>query len=474
MENNLIHKRREINMKKTRSSRRINKISTTTDTITGRGGLALFSRYLEMIGIFDIISLKFGFIRKSSKGLPVWILFKQIFCFFFDGTSRHLTYFDQLKNDKGYAAAIETKCSQMASSHMIKRFFKIFGWWFAKHFRRVLSKLFVWRLKIIKPIEIVLYIDSMVMDNDDAQKRQGVQPTYKKKKGFHPLQIIWNGKIVDAIFRGGSKNGNFGNTVVNMVTDLVNLIRSEYSETVTIILRCDSGFFDEKNFAAFDELNIGFIASGKMYDAVKQQAGNAADACWNSYNIKEQTWSFLEFGFRCDKWKRFYRTFYTRCLYEGSQMLLDFARPDNVILTNIGINDKVLANCTPQRRQYWLTPEAIINSYHQCGADELSHRGLKDFGFEQLPFKRFGQNSAFYYCMLISFFLFETFKEDVTAELIPITSYATYVRRKIVDIAAKIVEKGRTITLKLSQSAMQALKFDLLWANCQNPPPIRV
>ena len=88
-------------MKKARSSRRINKIGTTTDTITGRGGLALFSRYLEMIGIFDIISLKFGFIRKSSKGLPVWILFKQIFCFFFDGTSRHLTYFDQLKKVNG-------------------------------------------------------------------------------------------------------------------------------------------------------------------------------------------------------------------------------------------------------------------------------------------------------------------------------------------------------------------------------------
>ena len=474
MENNLTHKRREITMKKARSSRRINKIGTTTDTITGRGGLALFSRYLETTGILDILNSKFGFVRKSSKGLPVWILFKQIFCFFLDGTSRHLTYFDQLKKDKGYAASIETKPSQMASSHIIKRFFMIFGWWFTKQFRWVLHKLFVWRLKTMRPNEIVLYIDSMVMDNDDAQKRQGVQPTYKKKKGFHPLQIIWNNKIVDAIFRGGSKSGNFGNTVANMVTDLVNLIHSEYSENVTIILRCDSGFFDEKNFATFNELNIGFIGSGKMYEAVKQHAGNAADSDWNSYNIKEQTWSFLEFGFRCNKWKRFYRTFYTRCLYEGKQMLLDFARPDNVILTNIGINDKVLENCTPQRRQHWLTPEAIINSYHQCGADELSHRGLKDFGFEQLPFKRFGPNSAFYYCMLIAFFLFETFKEDVTSEVIPIRSYATSVRRKIVDIAAKIVDKSRTITLKLSRSAMQALKFNLLWANCQNTPPIMV
>ena len=128
----------------------------------------------------------------------------------------------------------------------------------------------------------------------------------------------------------------------------------------------------------------------------------------------------------------------------------------------------------PQRRQHWLTSEAIINSYHQCGADELCHRGLKNFGFEQLPFKRFGPNLAFYYCMLISFFLFETFKEDVTGNVIPVTSYATSVRRKIVEIAAKIVKKGHTITLKLSQSVMQSIKFELLWANCQNPPPFLV
>jgi hypothetical protein len=32
-------------------------------TITGRGGLALFSRYLEMIGIFDILNSKFSILH---------------------------------------------------------------------------------------------------------------------------------------------------------------------------------------------------------------------------------------------------------------------------------------------------------------------------------------------------------------------------------------------------------------------------
>ena len=66
-------------MKEYSSSQRISKVETTTDTITGRGGLALFSRYLETINIFDMLDGKFGDIRKSSKGLAVWILFKQVF-----------------------------------------------------------------------------------------------------------------------------------------------------------------------------------------------------------------------------------------------------------------------------------------------------------------------------------------------------------------------------------------------------------
>ncbi len=44
------------------------------------------------------------------------------------------------------------------------------------------------------------------------------------------MQIIWKGKIVDAIFRGGKKHSNYGDTVVNIVTGLVNVIREEYSE----------------------------------------------------------------------------------------------------------------------------------------------------------------------------------------------------------------------------------------------------
>ncbi len=466
-------------MKKAKKARRkknkarIAKVGVTNDIITGRGGMALFSRYLDKVGILELLNNKFSFMRKSSKGLSIWLIFKQVICWFFDGTSRHISYFNQIKYDEGYASAIETRQSLMASSHVIKRFFRCFNIGASIIFRPILRMMFIWRLKIQKVTEIRLYVDSMVLNNDDANKRQGVQPTYKKVKGFKPLQIIWNGIVVDAIFRGGKKNCNYGDVMLNMVICLVNLIRKEYRSDVPIFLHFDSGFFDQDNFIAFDKLDIAFIASGKMYEGVKTYVGSASDDDWGTHDNGKKQWGFLEFGFSCISWKRFFRAIYTHIVCDkDGQMLLDFARPDNVIITNIGMNDKVLENCTPERREYWFKLTSIISSYHQCGSDELAHRGLKDFGFEQLPFKKFTSNMALYYCMLISFFLFETFKQDVLKDIVPIRSYATTVRRRVVDIAAKVINTGRCIILKVTDSVMKNLKFDILWDRCQTPHPI--
>ena len=63
-------------------------------------------------------------------------------------------------------------------------------------------------------------------------------------------------------------------------------------------------------------------------------------------------------------------------------------------------------------------------------------------------------------------------KEDVLVEVIPIGSYATTVRRKALDFAAKIVATGGQIILKVTKAVMDNLRFDTLWQRCQNAPPI--
>ena len=459
-------------MRNQAQTNRINDVGVTDDMITGRGGLALFVRYLTNIQLLPLLNESFGSLRKNAKGLSVTKLFLQIFCFFFDGTSRHLSHFDLLAQDQGYAATIETEMKEMASSHTIKRFFALFAWWHGDPFRKILNQLFVWRLKLSLPRVVELAIDTMVMDNDEAQKRHGVEPTYKKKKGFQPLHMIWGSMIVDAVFRGGKKHSNYGNTVVNMIRRMVSLIRSACGDTVLIVIRMDSGFLDEKILAVLDELKVGFIVSGKMFNSVKNYVASQSAEKWGRYDHERQSWQYLEFDWGCDAWEYSYRTLYTRPVYDDDQGLLEFARPDNIIITNLDEDSPALAQVTQAEREHWLNPETIIASHHSRGADELPHRGVKDFGFEQLPFKRFAANSAFYYCMLIAFFLFESFKQDVLKDVIPVTSYATTVRRKFIDIAAKIVTSGHQIILKVSRTVMERLQLATLWLHCNDPVPI--
>ena len=444
--------------KKTRERRKIARLETTNDNLTSRGGLAFFVKYVEAVGVMRLLLAKFEGVRKNAKGVTVANMFLQVLYFFFDGTSRHVSYFDELKKDSGYTAVVEMPDKQVASSHAVKRFFGGFSIFRAAAFRWVLKELFVWRLKLNQPVLVTLTLDTMVMDNDEAQKRQGCDPTYKKVKGFQPLQLIWEGKIVDAIFRRGKRHSNYGNDVDKMIRGIVTLIRTRYKATVDIVIRMDAGFFDEENFRLCDELGIGFIGTGKTFNAIKEQVAAIGENEWKVYDNGRQKWSYAGFEYRCDKWEKAYRALYTRPKYDGPQGLLEFARPDNIIVTNLTSAD--------------LNDECLIYYHHQRGADELPHRGLKEFGSEQLPFKRFGANQAFYYVMVIAFFLFETFKEDNLQDILPMTSYATTVRRQLIDIAAKIVRKGRAIILKVPKAVMERFPLTALWTRCQQAPPV--
>jgi len=116
----------------------VHDIETTSDRLTSRAGLTLFSRYLRGIEIllfsrylrgieiFPHLDRLFGSLRKSRKGQPVVEVFKQIFCFFLDGSDRHLVSFGAFKSDSGYAGAVESAPEQLLSSHAVKRFFYAF------------------------------------------------------------------------------------------------------------------------------------------------------------------------------------------------------------------------------------------------------------------------------------------------------------------------------------------------------------
>jgi hypothetical protein len=448
----------------------IQRLETTKDCLTGRAGLVFFSRYVRNTGILPELGRVFGSIRKSAKGLPIADLFHQSLCFFFEGTSRHLTRFDALKADAGYAAAIETAPERMASSHMMKRFFGAFQGPRNWGFRRVLQHLFFWMLRRQTPRVVVLGIDPMVMDNDEAKQRHGVQPTYKKICGFAPLMITWGRFVVDTVFRGGSKHSNAGDSVATAVRTLVRGVRKHYRADVPIVVRMDGAFFDQKLFKLFEELGIGYVCGARFSEEVTGYAASAHESSWGTYRNQRQEWQHLEFGHRCMSWSRLRRFFYTRPVYEDEQRLLDFARPDQVLVTNLGRGEPIDALLEAAGHADWLTADGIIRLYHQRGSDELVFRALKEFASETLPFQGFAANSAYYHTMLVAFFLYEAFKEDVAAPVVPVTSYPTRVRRTLVDFAGKVVRTSGYIILKVTRASFEQLKLDELWRRSGDPP----
>jgi len=455
----------------------INTISETTNIITGRGGLPFILRYIENIKFHKLIKDHVSKFSKSSKGVKPDCMLRQILAFFIDGTYKAISGFDSLKQDAGYAAALEIKRDSLVSSHSVKRFFKKFTFPKSAVFRMILNQLFIWRLKVEKPDSIVVDMDTVVLNNDDALTRHGVSPTYKNVKGFQPLQLTWNNMVIDAMFRRGSAHSNHGNDVIESMTRIVNLIRNNYSKDVPIILTCDSGFLDENNLHYFHTvLNILFVCNGKMYNSVKDYAGSVPDDAFAQFKSDTCTWNYLEFGSRLKSWNSigFLRTIYTHLVCdEDGQYLLDFARPDSVLYTNIGVHKECSQALKDTTMASLVECEGIISLAHGRGKSELTNRSLKEFMVtEKLPFKRFGMNSAYYYLMLIGHFLMSSYNRDIVeSEIIPInkSSRPQTIRRCLIDFAAQIVSTGNTIRLQVMKGVQKAMNLIRLWEYCCNP-----
>jgi hypothetical protein len=455
---------------------KISNVGVTHDKISGRGGIYFVLRYIENISFYQRFEKLFNFLKGSAKGLSTLQFLKQVLAYFIDGSDMSLTSFDHRKQDAAYAALLENTPEEMASSHQIKRFFRKFmlvGNWL---FRKILLQLFIWRLHIDQPDIIVLFADTMVLDNNDAHQREGVEPTYKQKKGFQPFQISWKCYVVDAIFRTGSVHGNHGTEFKKAMARLTLAIRKKYRD-VPIIVTSDSAFMDDDNFSFFEQqLNINYICSGKQYEDLKQYVQQLPPEQFNRFSSPHQSWRYTEFGNRLQSWSTFRRCIFTTLEHDDNgQLKLEFVQSDSFTYTNMGQDPQLSQQLIQAGGQDYLSTEKIIQLNHQRGAGEINHRSIKEFATkEQLPFERLGMNRAYYYLMIISYFLQVAYKYDVAAAVISLTSYPTTFRRQLIDFAAKIVATGGEFILKVTQVIYDHLNIKKIWELSGAPPPLPI
>lgn len=459
---------------------KLKRVETTPDTLTSRAGLSALVRFKDSINLSPLVDQKFGSVRKHDKGIPVVDAFHQALCFFWDGTDFSLKQFDRLKEQTGYARTIEVQPDDMATSYQMKRFFNGFNFRNNHQFRHLLQELFIWQLNYHAPDVIRLDLDTMILDNDYADQREGVEPTQKNVKGFKPLLLKWNGRVVDFVFRGGDKHCNNGETVMKMIRHVTERIRAEYDREIPIVLTADNAFMDQKNFRAFEQLGIGYIVGGKKHDDLMRDVRKKDDSSWERVKNaclpesgSEGTYRITELRDQRDSWENPRRAIFCQLMKEEGQKTLGLR--ETVYYTNIGMDKEVTDQLLEAGKVSWITKRKLIELAHGRGESELVHRKLKDFGPEKLPLKYFEANHAYYGIMLMAYSLYCSFKEQVTdevisAEVLSANCYPSTFRRRFLDVAGKVVSHSREMFLRVTEDVMDRLRMKEIFERANSPP----
>jgi Transposase DDE domain group 1 len=267
-------------------------------------------------------------------------------------------------------------------------------------------------------------------------------------------------------------------TVKNSLDYIVRLVRNGYRTDIPIIVTCDSGFFDQKLFDFFeDQLGILYVCTGKMYDDIGEHvAGLNEDAFFivekhRSVNECSQ-WKCAEFFNGRKSWQKERRAIYTVHIMESNQRLL--LGQESIYYTNIGDSDELTQQLREAGGGDYLEAAGIVKLAHQRGEAELVHRHFKEFGFQQMPFKRFTSNEAFFYMMVLGFNLYESYKWDVCKEtgIVPLSCQPNTFRRRLIDFAGKIVRHGRRTILKVTAQVRERLQLDRVWILCNRGPEV--
>ena len=214
-----------------------------------------------------------------------------------------------------------------------------------------------------------------------------------------------------------------------------------------------------------EELYIHYITTSRMYKDVRDYAEAIDQEAYNEFTNGKAIWYYFEFANKRASWKRFRRSIFTTlsCDEQG-QYIMGFDKTDTLIYTNIGNNEIADKRLIAAGGEHYLEADSIIKLSHKRGADELIHRSIKDLATkEQLPFKKFGMNRAYYFLLVISHFIFEAYKRDVTASVLPITAYPNTFRRRLIDFASKITSGGGYVILNATREIYETFNIEKLW-----------
>jgi hypothetical protein len=150
------------------------------------------------------------------------------------------------------------------------------------------------------------------------------------------------------------------------------------------------------------------------------------------------------------------------------QMVLDIARSDRIIYTNIGVNPELDLGLRKLTKEDYFSAEYIIKLHHIRATDELVNRDLKDFMTkEKLPFRAFSSNQVFYYLMTIAFSVMRIFQRTISTDSLYSNSQPNSFRRQFIDIPGKIIFHSGQKILKIAKAYFEKLRLGVIYERCK-------
>ena len=124
---------------------------------------------------------------------------------------------------------------------------------------------------------------------------------------------------------------------------------------------------------------------------VQEKVKQTTQEDWKEFEHGCQRWCYTMFSHSCKAWEREYQTVYANPHITDNQIWLEFVRPESILVTNLGTAHWELSQAHQTQAKELFDGQWMIASNRARGADELAYRGIKDFGFEQLPFGVWGK-----------------------------------------------------------------------------------
>ena len=312
--------------------------------------------------------------------------------------------------------------------------------------------------------QVTLDIDATEIVSHKAD----AQWTYNKNQGFMPMvgHIAETGQVVAVDFPQGNTPPAQDNLGFIQQCE-----RSLPAGCTVKALRIDAAGYQTRIIEHCDEHGIDYAIRARTSPALRAQIDAASDADWQPLVDKQGHAISGEDTFRTSFCIGDYENAFTLVIQRKAiigQVSLDLDSEETSEVISVG---KYVYRAIATNRDE-LSDSQIVQWYNQRGEDSENRiKELKlDFGGDTLPCSDFQANALYFLITALSYNVFALMRQLLPQELAQ--HRAITVRWRLYAMAAKVVQTGRQLFVKLKAAHQTLLEQVLLALKEFEPPPI--